>query len=103
MILRILGKPTRQIYRDARDFDALAAGEARHELLLSVGTLRSSVDGETPNITAVLRNDSAQCARLFARPPIGATAELRNQGGIVFSGTIRSVALGKDCELGIEA
>lgn len=102
--LRILGRPTRNFYADARALPHLPIGEARHELLVSAGTLRSSVDGETPNVTIALRNDSGQCSRLFASPPLAAIAELRDETGIVATGTVQSVALdGGECRVGLEA
>lgn len=102
--LRILGRPVRNFYRDARTLPHLPVDEARHELLASVGTLRSGVEGETPNITVALRNDSAQCARLFAAPPLAAAAELWDEAGMVFAGTVQSVTLdGGECRVGIQA
>jgi hypothetical protein len=102
--LRILGRPARQFYRDARALPHLAIGEARHELLTSLGTLRSGVDGEAPGVTVTLRNDGGQCARLFALPPIAAPAELRDATGVVFAGTVRTIDLsGGECRIGIEA
>lgn len=102
--LRILGHPVRNLYRDARALPSLPADEARHELLESVGTLRSGVEGETPNVTITLRNDSAQCARLLAVPPLAVAAELRDEAGVVFAGTVQSIALdGSECRVGIQA
>lgn len=101
--LRILGAPTRVFYADPRDRPSLSGQGSPHELLRSIGTLRSGIDGETPNVSVTLRNDSGQCTALFAAPPIGATAELRDASGILFSGTVQGVELGQpDATLQIE-
>jgi len=101
--LRIEGRPSRQFYRSIDDVQCLAIGEARHELLLSAGTVRSDVDGETPNVTIVLRNDAGQCARLFATPPLGDPAQIVDASGVRFSGFVSSVELDTDCRVTIES
>ena len=101
--LRIEGRPSRQFYRSVDDVRHLVAGEARHELLLSAGTVRSDIDGETPNATVILRNDAGQCARIFAIPPLGEPAQIVDASGVRFSGFISSVELDTDCRVTIES
>lgn len=102
--LRIVGRPARNLYRDARTLPHLPIGEARHELLGGLGTLRAGVEGEAPNVTVTLRNDNGQCSRLFAVPPLAASAELRDESGVLFAGVVRSVDLASDAfRLAIEA
>ncbi len=101
--LRIAGTPPRQFYANADALPHLAAGEARHELLESVGNLRAGVEGETPNMTVTLRNRNGECARLFALPPITAAAEIRDEAGVIFAGVVASIALGTDCRVEIQA
>lgn len=103
IFLRIESEPPRSFYVSPLALPLLPASEAREELLLTVGALRSSADGETPNLNITLRNTSAQCSKLFADPPIGAKAELRNEDGVLFAGVVSSVDLGEDCRLSIEA
>lgn len=101
MWLRIDGRPSRQYYRDARDPPYLAAGVARHELLKSAGTIRSAVDGETPNITVTLRSRPG----LFVAPPIGAQATLFDAGATIFAGIVRSIEIDteqEECRIGVE-
>lgn len=101
--LRLIGEPVRVFHNAATD-RALLAGQGRpHELLLGLGSLRSGIDGETPNIKVTLANGSGQCARLFAVPPIGAVAELRDATGVLFAGTVHDVSMDAgECVLGIE-
>jgi hypothetical protein len=102
--LRILGAPARTFHKDPRDRAAMAGQGAPQELLRSIGTLKSGIDGETPNVQVTLRNDSGQCARLFGLPPLGAAAELRDASGVLFAGSVHDIALGSpDCTLGVEA
>lgn len=102
--LRIAGSPPRQFYATADALPHLVAGEARHELLRSVGTIRSDVEGESPNVSVELRNESGQCTALFALPPIGAVAELLSEDGPVFVGVLHDISLdATSCTLGIEA
>lgn len=102
--LRILGAPSRVYYSDPRDRAAMAGQGSPHELLRSIGTLRSGIDGETPNVSVTLRNDSGQASRLMAFPPLGAAAELRDASGVLFAGSVQSVDLSSpDATLGIEA
>lgn len=102
--LRIAGAPARQFYANADALPHLEAGVARHELLASVGTLRSGIEGETPNITITLRNQDARCARLFALPPIGQQADLIDETGTRFSGVVKHVKLaGGACEIEVQA
>lgn len=101
--LRILGAPARVYYSDPRERDAMAGQGSPHELLRSIGTLRSGIDGETPNVSVTLRNDSGQVSRLMALPPLGAAAELRDASGVLFAGSVQSVDLSSpDATIGIE-
>lgn len=102
--LRISGSPTRQFYANADARPHLEAGVARHERLTAVGTLRSGVDGETPNISVTLRNDDAGCAELFKRPPLGQQADLIDETGTRFSGVVKHIKLaGGACEIEVQA
>ena len=103
IFLRIDSEPPRSFYVNPMAIPLLPAQEARHELLLFVGALRSSAEGETPNLAVTLRNTSAQCSQLFADPPIGVKAELRNEDETLFTGVVRTVDIGDDCRLSIEA
>ena len=92
--VRIAGAPARQFHRDADALAHLVAGEARHALLLGIGVLRSGSAGETPNLTVALQNRDGQCSRLYAAlPPIGADAQIRDETGALFSGTVTRVDL----------
>ncbi len=102
--LRIAGTPPRQFYRDARTIPHLEATEARHELLIDTGTLRSSVEGETSGVTVTLRNRAGECARLLAVPPLGSSAQLRDETGSVFEGIVSSVEMGDgECRIEVQA
>lgn len=101
--VRIESEPPRSFYVNPLAIPLLPAQEARHELLITVGTLRSSADGETPNLTVTLRNSSAQCSRLFADPPLGAKAQIMDEDGVRFSGVVRDIEIGDDCRMSIEA
>jgi hypothetical protein len=103
--LRIAGEPARQFYRDARALPWLTVGEARHAWLLSTSVLRSAAAGETPNLTVTLQNRDGQCSRLFAaRPPIGASAHLLSESGVVFVGTLTRIDLNSaQCTLEVAA
>lgn len=104
IFVRVLGQPVRNLYRDARALPHLPIGEARHELLDALGTLHSSGEGESPNLTITLRNDSGQCARLFATPPLGVRVEVRDAVGVVFAGSLRRIDLADGaCRLGVES
>lgn len=58
--VRILGAPVRNFYRDARTLPHLPVGEARHEWLLLLGSVRSACEGEAPKITITLRNGNGE-------------------------------------------
>lgn len=103
IFLRIDSEPPRNFYVNPLCLPLLPAQEARHELLLTIGSLRSSAEGETPNLTATLRNTSGQCSQLFSAPPIGDKAEIHDEDGVLFSGVVRTVDIGEDCRLSIEA
>lgn len=101
--LRIEGSPLRQFYKNASALPILDLSEAHHALLESAGTLRARADGSVANTTVRLRNSSGECARLFALdPPIGARAELRDESGVLFVGTVTSITLGEQCEIGVQ-
>lgn len=92
--IRIAGSPARQFYRDASALPYLVATEARHALLVGFSPLSSSAAGETPNVTATLRNSGGECSQLFAvLPPIGAPAQIRAETGDLFTGTVTRIEL----------
>jgi hypothetical protein len=102
--LRIVGSPARVFFKDPRDRPDMAGQGSPHELLRSIGALKSGIEGETPNVSITLRNDSGQCKALFAFPPLGAAAELRDADGVIFSGSVHDIALGApDATIGIES
>lgn len=102
--LRLAGPPAIHLIRDATALPLLPAGEQRHALLLSLGTLRASVGGESGNLAAVLDDSSGQCRRLFAAPPLGLAAELRDAAGVLFAGVVTAVRLGQgQCTIEVQA
>lgn len=101
--LRIESEPVRQLVKDVADLAHITAGESRAMILESVGRLASSVDGETPNISATLRNRSGESSRLFSSPPLGAVAKLVDTSGTVFEGLVYRVELGETCSITVEA
>lgn len=101
--LRIYGNPVRQFYSNADALPFLQAGQARHELLLEAGTVRSNFEGETSNVTVTLRNSVGQCSRLFARPPLTAAAELYDGATLIFAGSVQLVDLDSTCRVTVEA
>lgn len=101
--LRIAGTPARQFYGDASALPHLAAGEARHALLEGVGTLRASVEGETPNLTVTLRNRNGECARLFAQPPINAAVQLLGPDGVLFEGVVARIVMDDGCQVEVQS
>lgn len=102
--LRLAGPPAIHLIRDATALPLLQPGEQRHSLLLSLGTLRASVGGESGNVTAVLDDSSGQCRRLFTAPPLGMAAELHDAAGLLFAGVITAVRMGQgQCTLEVQA
>ena len=67
--LRIVGSPARVYYNNPDDVPDMSGQGAPRQLLRSLGTLRSGIDGETPNVRVSLRNDSGQVAQIMAMPP----------------------------------
>ena len=102
--LRLAGLPAIHLIRDATALPLLPPGEQRHALLVSLGTLRASVGGESGNLVAVLDDSSGQCRRLFSAPPLGMEAELRDATGVQFAGIVTTVRLGQgQCTLEVQA
>lgn len=89
--LRIIGSPARVYYRDPDDLADIAGQGAPRQLLRELGTLRSGIDGETPNVQVSLRNESGQVSALMALPPLGAAAEIRDASGVLFAGSVHDV------------
>lgn len=94
MILRIAGTPARSYYQHASDRPHLVAAEASHQMLESIGPLRSSGAGEIANVTCILR--AKALSTMASLPPIGATATLSNAGVEIVSGTVVSLAWSPD-------
>lgn len=101
--LRILGAPARVYYRDPDDLADIAGQGAPRQLLRALGTLRSGIDGETPNVQVSLRNESGQVSALMALPPLGAAAEIRDASGVLFAGSVHDVDVSAPAaQVGIE-
>lgn len=77
------------------------------QLLLSIGDLRASVDGEIPNVSVSLSNGDGEAVPLLARPPLGAQAVVMGMSGgaavELFRGRVADVALGDAAEITIES
>jgi len=101
--VRIAGAPPRQLYKNADALPYLTAGEAREQLLESVGVLHSSTGEETPNMTIQLRNEDGRCAHLFAYPPIGEQADVYDETGLLFTGMVKKVTLAPACTIEVQA
>lgn len=103
MWLRIEGSPVRQIIRDASALPFVDPKIATHAILSTVGTLRSTGQGdENANVSIGLTNTDMQASTLFAeRPPIGAPAVLMRGSVEVFRGVVSSIGLNNP-EAGIE-
>lgn len=67
------------------------------QILVRFGPFRSDVDGEIPNVVAVLRNGDGEATDAMADPPIGARAVVLMREGDVtvedFVGGIENVYL----------
>ena len=101
--LRILGAPARVYYRDPDDLADIAGQGAPRQLVRELGTLRSGIDGETPNVSVSLRNDAGQVSALMALPPLGAAAEIRDASGVLFAGSVHDVDVSApNAQVGIE-
>ena len=106
--IEILGQPRRQLYRNADAVPYLDLGAARHALVDSFDTLRSSVDGQVANIRINLRNDAGQASRLFAAdPPVAYEAVVWQlaQGEPVerFRGVVESLSLAAQAVMELRA
>jgi hypothetical protein len=91
--VRIEGTPIRQFCADPRALPFLDAKLARHDILSSVGVLRSSTDASNANMTITLRNDSGQASALFTIPPLGARARIYDDAAVMFDGTVSQIDL----------
>lgn len=96
----------RQIIRDADALPYVDPKVATHAILVSVGTLRSTGQGdENANVSIDLANTDMQASNLFAeRPPIGAAAVLMRGNDEVFRGVVSSISLSNpEASIEIEA
>lgn len=101
--LTIAGAPTRHLHQNANDLPHLPPKEAKHQLLESLGTLASNLDGENANLSARLK-DSAATSLLFVLPPLGAVATAADADGTILAGLVQSVTLSDaGCTVSIEA
>lgn len=96
IVLRIEGNPTRQFYGNASALADLEAGVARHELLVGVGPIHSGTENVDNRVSVQLRNRNNECTKLFALPPLGAKAQLVENGVTVFCGIVHDVSLDAD-------
>lgn len=106
MWLRIEGSPVRQIIRDTDALPYVDPKVATHAILVTVGTLRSTGQGdENANVSIGLTNADMQASNLFAtRPPIGAPAVLMRGSVEVFRGVISGIGLNNpEASIEIEA
>jgi len=94
LAVRIDGEPVQWFYTDTKTLATLPAQEERHGILGSVTPLRSSIDGESANVSIELDNSEAQASALFfSDPPIGRAVYIHRDSAIVFSGVIQRVSL----------
>ncbi len=93
----------RQYYQDPDALPLMDTRRARHGLLRDAGTLRSSTDGETANVTVTLANEGARASALLADAPVGEQATLWSDGGVLLEGTVRRITLGEACTVEIAA
>lgn len=81
--------------------------DAAHQVLVGMGTLRGSVDGEIPNMTVQAENESGEAVALWRIPPLGIEAVIYGiEGGETieqFRGIVVRVTLSQPAELEIQA
>ena len=71
---------------------------------ISVGPEHQAAGGEVPNMSVELDNARGQHTRLFARPPLGATATLADTtGATLFAGRVQSVTCSGTITVELEA
>lgn len=98
--------PPRQIHAaDARAY--IDPAEIAHEVLAGIGTQRSTVSGEIPNVTVTIENSDAQAMAIFADPPAGAEASIMGRVGNAnveqFRGVVVRGSVSAQCDLEISA
>lgn len=101
--VRIHSTPVRQLYQDARALPFLDPKQARHALLVDVGTLKAGTGTENATMTLTLQNRNGECSRLFASPPLGAQVDVYQDGALQFTGTFDSISLDATCRVGVVA
>ena len=76
----------------------------RDRQIISVGPEHQAAGGEVPNMSVELDNARGQHTRLFARPPLGATATLADTtGATLFAGRVQSVTCSGTITVELEA
>jgi hypothetical protein len=98
--------PPLQIHDDsARAF--VDPSQLAHEVLVGVGSLRASVESETPSVSIALANEQAESMPIMRNPPLGYPAVLYGRRGNatieLFRGIVTSVTCGADASLEISA
>lgn len=101
--VRIHGTPVRQVYQDARALPFLDPKQARHALLVDVGTLKAGTGTENASMTLTLLNRNGECARLFASPPLCAQVDVYNDAELQFTGTFDSISLDEQARVAVMA
>lgn len=78
---------------------------ARPGRLVSIGTIRAALspDAENANCTVTLDNGDGYFSQLFALPPLGYAATVKDSLTVVFQGSVTAVTLAATCEITIEA
>jgi len=90
-------EPLVQLYADPAVRSELDANYARLQLLDSVSSIRSDVDGESANVTITLINTGAEASELLTdRPPLGAAVRVVEDGVVLFSGLVSQIRLAAD-------
>lgn len=90
-------EPLVQLYADPAVRSELDANYARLQLLDSVSTIRSDVDGESANVTITLINTGSEASELLTdRPPLGAAVRVVEDGVVLFAGLISQIRLAAD-------
>lgn len=104
----VYGQPTRQLFFTIED--AQVGGEAnlaKHVLLRRVSPVSAAVSGDdapsNANLTVSLDDRYGAVARLFNVPPVGAECEVRDALGVRFAGVVKSITLGAESAMVVEA
>jgi len=101
--LTIYSTPPVHLYGHPDALAELPNDERRERLLADVQPLQSQLEDENPTLVVDLENGAGQAAVLFADPPIGYRAELRSADGLLFSGVVNQITLGRSAQLRVEA